>query len=136
MISVNGKPITPDIAVETAGTDAYFESGSATTTDGTVTTVWEKDLPDGFVGALDIILVGHREGATAGRAMYRRSVIAYRAGSSAAVGSPDTLGTDVETTAGYDITVNATGTKVRVRATGASSHTIRWTCGVRIVAVG
>lgn len=33
---------------------------------------------------------------------------------------------------GYDITIDASTNDVRVRATGANSHNIRWNCTVRI----
>ena len=74
---------------------------------------------------------GRRSG-TAGRAVYRRRVTAYVEAGSLTVGSPDTVGTDLESTAGYDITIASTGTTVQVKATGASGHTMAWTARVAI----
>lgn len=113
------------------GNGASIETASIATTDATATVVWSKVLADSTVYELDITLVGRRSG-TAGRAVYRRRVTAYVEAGTLTVGSPDTVGTDLESTAGYDITIASTGTTVQVKATGASSHTMAWTARVAI----
>ena len=114
------------------GNGASVETATAQTTDGTVTTVWSKALTDNTVYLVDVVLVGRRA-TTAGRAVYRRSAVVYVEGGTLTIVTPDTIGTDVESTAGYDITIDNSGTTLRVRATGASSHTIRWDARVELV---
>lgn len=135
-IKINGKPFKRAAALESNPTAARVETAAADTTNSTVTTVWSWEMPDSTVACLDITLVGRRQGATAGRALYRRSVIVYREAGTVTVGTPDTIGTDVESTAGYDITIDNSGATVRVRATGANSHTIRWAAAVHITSAG
>lgn len=113
------------------GNGASIETATAATTDGTVTTVWSKTLADNTVYELDVTLVGRRTDS-AGRAVYRRRVTVYVEGGSVTVGTPDTIGTDLESTAGYDITINNSGTSIRVRATGNAGHSIRWNARVAI----
>lgn len=113
------------------GNGGSFETATAQTTDGTVTTVWSKALTDNTVYLVTVTLVGRRA-STAGRATYKRQVLVYVEGGSLTLGTPDVIGTDVESTAGYDITIDNSGTTLRVRATGASSHTIRWNALVEI----
>ena len=130
--TLTNKTLTaPVITSPSLGNGASIETASVATTDGTVTTVWSKVLADSTVYELDITLVGRRSG-TAGRAVYRRRVTAYVEAGTLTVGSPDTVGTDLESTAGYDITIASTGTTVQVKATGASSHTMAWTARVAI----
>jgi hypothetical protein len=112
------------------GTALY--DGTAQTTDATVTTVWERALTNNTVYELEIVLVGRRA-TTAGRAVYRRRVVAYVESGALTLGTPDVIGTDVETAAAYDITIDASGTTLRVRATGDAGHTIRWNARVTLL---
>lgn len=130
--TLTNKTLTaPVITSPSLGSGASIETASVATTDGTVTTVWSKALADSTVYELDITLVGRRSG-TAGRAVYRRRVTAYVEAGTLTVGSPDTVGTDLESTGGYDITIASTGTTVQVKATGAVGHTMAWTARVSI----
>ena len=99
--------------------------GTARTVDGTTTTVWSRALDNNTVYEVEIVLVGRRTDA-AGRAVYRRRVVAYVESGTLTLETPDVVGTDVETTAGYDITIDNDGTTLRVRATGDAGHTLRW----------
>jgi len=118
------------VRVGTRGTVIY--DGTAQTTNDTVTTVWSATLADSTVYELEVVLVGRRA-TTAGRAVYRRRVVAYVESGSLTVETPDVIGTDFETTAGYDITIDASGTTLRVRATGDVGHTIRWNARVTLL---
>lgn len=113
------------------GNGASIETASVATTDATATVCWSKALADSTVYELDITLVGRRSD-TAGRAVYRRRVTAYVEAGTLTVGSPDTIGTDLESTGGYDITIASTGTTVQVTVKGAASHTMAWTARVAI----
>lgn len=120
------------------GNGASVETGTAATTDATVTTVWSKTLADNTVYDLDITLVGRRTNpavaGTAEYAIFRRRVAYSRdnAGAATIIGTAETIATDRESTGGYDITIDASTNDVRVRATGATSHNITWTCTVHI----
>ncbi len=95
--------------------------------------MWSKALDDHTVYEVEIVLVGRRTDA-AGRAVYRRRVVAYVESGTLTVETPDVVGTDVETTAGYDITIDNDGTTLRVRATGDTGHTLRWNARVTLLA--
>jgi hypothetical protein len=122
---------TPTITTPSWGNGSSIETAAVATTDATATVCWSKALADSTVYELDITLVGRRSG-TAGRAVYRRRVTAYVEAGTLTLGTPDTIGTDLESTGSYDITIDNSGTTVRVRATGANSHTIAWTARVAI----
>ena len=120
------------------GNGHSIETATVATTNNTVTTVWSKTLADNTVYELDITLVGRRTNpASAGTseyAVYRRRAVYTRdgAGGATLVGSVETIATDRESTSGYDITVDTSTNDVRVRATGATSHNVTWTCTVHI----
>lgn len=120
------------------GNGHSVETATVNTTNNTVTTVWSKTLADNTVYELDVTLLGRRTNpAAAGTseyAVYRRRVVYTRdnAGAATIVGTAETIGTDRESTAGYDITIDASTNDVRVRATGATSHNVTWTATVRI----
>lgn len=114
------------------GNGASCETATVATTNATATTVWSKALTDSTVYLVTVTLVGRRTDGTAGRATYKRQVIVYVEGGSLTIGTPDTMGTDVESTAGYDITITNSSTTLQVEATGASGHTITWTAMVDI----
>jgi len=129
-----------DIAIAGLGTGGVrvgnhgttIHGGTAQTVDGTTTTVWSKALNNNTVYEVEIVLVGRRTNA-AGRAVYRRRVVAYVESGTLTVETPDVVGTDVETTAGYDITIDNDGTTLRVRATGDTGHTLRWNARVTLL---
>lgn len=120
----------------TGGTEP--EVGKVNTTDATVTTVWSKTLEDNALYEFDITLAARRTNpatpGTAEGAVYRRRIVYTRdnAGAATAMGSADTIGTDQESTAGYAITISTSTNDVLVRATGAASHNIAWTCYVSV----
>lgn len=123
---------TGGVRIGTHGTTVH--DGTVQTVDATTTTVWSKALDDSTVYEVEITLVGRRTDAT-GRAVYRRRVVAWVESGALTVETPDVVGTDVETTAGYGIVVDADGTTLRVRATGDAGHTLRWTARVTLLAV-
>lgn len=122
---------TPTITTPSIGNGSSVETATASTTDGTVTTVWSKALADNTAYELDVVLVGRRTDS-AGRAVYRRRVTVYVESGVATLGTPDVIGTDLESTGGYDVTIDMSSTTARVRATGAAGHSIKWNATVRI----
>ncbi len=130
--ALTNKTLTsPVLTTPSFGNGTSIETATANTTNGTVTTVWSKVLADSTVYELDITLVGRRTDV-AGRAVYRRRVVVYQEAASVTVGTPDVIGTDLESTAGYDVTIDNSTTTLRVRATGNTGHAITWTATVRI----
>lgn len=119
------------------GNGSSVETATVATTTNAATTAWSKTLADDTVYELDVTVVARRTNpaaaGTSEHAVYRRRVTVSRDGAGGAtVGTTDTIGTDVETTGGYGVTVDASSNDVRVRVTGASSHNLRWNVTVRI----
>ena len=126
---------THALTYATCAISGEIETGTALTTDDTVTTVWSRGLENNTAYFADIVLMGRRSDS-AGRALYHRTALVYVESGTLTIATPDAIGTDVESTAGYDITIDNSSTTLRVRATGASGHTIRWVARVNLVVVG
>lgn len=115
--------------------DFQVETAKVATADGTVTTLWSKVVPLGTVISVDAQVVGLVSGG-GGRATYNRQASAYRAAGNVTLGAASTtVGTDYESTAGFDcaIDVDTTTQTVRVRVTGAAATAIAWKCRVQFV---
>lgn len=125
-------PIFRD-AASTAASDKHLSlkagdpvvTGSASTTDATVTTAATYTPADGTVVTV-VAVVSARLSTGASAAGYVRTATFRRAGATTsivgAVGTPHTA----EDVAGWDCTIDASGTDVRVRVTGAAASTISW----------
>lgn len=99
------------------------------TTDATPTLLWEMTLADNTAYDVDFSIVARRTDGTAGRARYKRNVLVYReaAGIATIQGSVVTPTADVESAAGWDVTVQIDGAnKLQVLVTGAAASAIRW----------
>ena len=107
--------------------------GKVRTTDATVTTVASFTMSDETMVAFDAIVVaGRRVNVTEG-GRWKRSVVYRRTGAGVAtiVGTLET-GTDQETSAGLDVTIDTDGANtVRVRVTGLAATDINWGCELR-----
>lgn len=72
-------------------------------------------------------------------ACYERRCLIKRDGANntVLVGSVQTIGTDIESDAAWDVTIDAddTNESVRVLVTGAAATTIRWVCTLELVEV-
>jgi hypothetical protein len=104
------------------------------TTDATVTTLLSYTMTDETLCAFDVVVtVARRTNVTKG-GRYKRSVVYRRtsAGVATIVGTLET-GTDQETTAGLDVTIDTDGANaVRVRVTGEAATNYNWACEMRI----
>lgn len=117
--SSDGKVIVNDIML------------SFQTLDATQATAYSWNVQTGGHTAVDVLCTAVNSDATAG-ATYKRGASWRRVGGTVtAIGSTRDNTTD-ETSAGWDLTLDTSGTAFRVRVTGAASTTIRWGLVIRI----
>jgi hypothetical protein len=102
--------------------------GTVQTTDATQTTLLALSLEDTSIYWVRAKIVG-RDGGGTKRAVYVRTVMAYREGGSATLGAGGVQDdfTD-ETTAGWDGTFTVSSNDLRVSVTGEAATTINWAC--------
>jgi hypothetical protein len=138
-----GLSSTPTIATPTF-TGTITSSGTGwrildsvdriTTTDATVTTVASWFLVDETAVAIDVLVLGSKRTSVTEVGRYKRSVVYRRtaAGVATIVGTLES-GTDQETSAGLDVTIDTDGAAtVRVRVTGLAATNMTWSCAMRV----
>lgn len=119
------------LGVTAGGVGFHVQTGSVQTTDATPTAVITIALADETAYDLDTVCVVRDQAATsAQRGMYHRFSGWHRdaAAAPAQQGATQTLGTDLETTAGMNVTHVASGNNVQVLGTGIAATTMRWRC--------
>lgn len=134
---------TPTISTPTF-TGTITSSGTAwrildsvdriTTTDATVTTVASWFMSDETAVAVDVLVLGSKRTAVTEVGRYKRSVVYQRTGGGVAtiVGALES-GTDEETSAGLDVTIDTDGAAtIRVRVTGLAATNMTWSCAMRV----
>lgn len=111
--------------------------GYVKTTNASPTALLVLTLEAGVAYDFMINVVGVENGG-GNRAGYRRRCVIYRDGAAAAAlqGSVDTIGTDEESNAAWDISVSASGNDLLVEVTGAAATDINWVGAVEWTAVG
>ena len=131
---------TPTVTgtVTTTGTRASAADrfDEAQTTDATVTTVASYSMSDETLCAFDVVVIATKRTSVTEGGRWKRSVVYRRTGAGVAtiVGTLET-GTDQETSAGLDVTIDTDGANaVRVRVTGLAATNINWTCRMSVVA--
>ena len=105
-----------------------------TTTDATVTTVASWFMADETAVAVDVLVLGSKRTAVTEVGRYKRSVVYCRTGGGVAtiVGALES-GTDEETSAGLDVTIDTDGAAtIRVRVTGLAATNMTWSCAMRV----
>jgi hypothetical protein len=115
------------------------------TTDATKTTLFLDGasvrlvLPASTTWAATIYVNGRSTGGT-DNAFYIRQCLIKRDGANntALVGTVQTVGTDIESNAAWDVEVTADDTNeaLQIAVTGAAATTIRWVARVELVEVG
>ena len=115
------------------------------TTDATKTALWLNGtsqrlvLPANTTWAAAIYVTGRSTGGT-DNAFYIRQCVIKRDGANntALVGTVQTIGTDIESNAAWDVEVTADDTNeaLQIAVTGAAATTIRWVARVELVEVG
>jgi hypothetical protein len=103
------------------------------TTDATVTTLTSFTMVDETIAAFDVVVTAARRTNVTKGGRWKRSVVYRRtsAGAATIVGTLET-GTDQETDAAWDVTIDTSTNDVRVRVTGAAATDINWTCEMRV----
>jgi hypothetical protein len=106
----------------------------ALTADATPTVIWRRTLRPGETVRVRMEVLGEKDDGV-DRASYERSFTASRAATAVAVlAGVATIGTDVETNAGWDVTLAVTGNDVTLAVTGAAATNVRWGGWVHAVA--
>lgn len=98
-------------------------SARVQTTDATVTTLSSLALPNGSISSVSARVVARKD-ATDQAGYFLRAVVTQEAGTAALVGTVDQL--TREDQGGWDATIDASGSSVRVRVTGAAATNIEW----------
>lgn len=110
-----------------------------TTTNDTVTTVFQRTLPSTGAFLVNARVVGVRTDA-AGRVAYWKAALVSRdaGGGAAQVSTTASVIADLEDPAGItaaDVTIDVTSNDVRVRVTGIAAFTIKWHAKVEVLEV-
>lgn len=111
---------------------------STSTTDATPTNLWldggsaRLTIPSGKILAVSVSVAGGASGGTNAAHYMRKVMIRNAGGTTALVGAVQTIGTDVETVAGWDVTITADNTNdaLDIKVTGAAATTINWVAHV------
>ncbi len=107
--------------------------GEVSTSTNTVTTVASFTMNDETLCAFDVVVTAAMRTDLDKGGRWKRSVVYYRTdgGSPTIVGSLES-GTDEETDAALDVTIDTDSNDVRVRVTGINSTNFNWTCELRV----
>lgn len=112
--------------------DSQVVTNRITTSDATPTAIYTFVLPTNYVGELGVTIVG-RKSDGGDRAKYSRSMVIYRAASSAGNDTVRTVGTDYESDSSWDATISRSTNTISVLVTGAAATAIKWTARVTLV---
>ncbi len=107
--------------------------GDVTTSGNSATTVASYAMTNETLCAFDVIVTAARATNVTKGGRWKRSVV-YRRTSSGAPTIVGTLesGTDQETDAGFDVTIDVSSNTVRVRVTGIAANDIHWNAELRV----
>lgn len=126
--------------VPTANQDVYHWTPTVNTTDGTQTTLATIPITASRTYMITARVVARRTGGSAGTAddgasYERRGTYTTKSGTVTLMGSVQTLGTDAEDQAGWDVTLDISTTNVRVRVTGATNNNVTWMGDITVQSV-
>jgi len=110
---------------------------SVTTTNATTATAATIAIASGNTYLIEARIVARRTGGSSGTAddgatYVRRGTYTTKSGTVTLMGSVQTIGTDAEDQAGWDATLDISGTNVLVRVTGAANNDITWFADVSV----
>ena len=114
------------------------------TTDATATNLWldgnsaRLTIPSGNILAVTVNVAGIEDDGTEAAHYMRKVMIKNVGGTTSLVGAVQTISTDVETSAGLDVTITADDTNdaLDIKVTGLAATDMRWVChvsGVEII---
>jgi hypothetical protein len=110
------------------------------TTDATQTTLHTIPITSGRTYFIESAIIARRTGGASGTAddgasYVRRATYTTKSGTVTLMGSVQTIGTDAEDQAGWDVTFAVSGANVLIRVTGASANNVTWTSDTAIKSV-
>jgi len=126
--------------VPTANQDVYDWSPTVNTTDNTVTTLATIPITSGRTYMIEARVAARRTGGSSGTAedgasYCRRGTYTTKSGTVTLMGSVQTIGTDAEDQAGWDVTMTISSTNVLVRVTGATNNNVTWMGDIKVQSV-
>lgn len=113
---------------------------SVNTTDGTQTTLATIAITSGYTYLIESRVTARRTGGSSGTAddgasYVRRGTYTTKSSTVTLMGSVQTLGTDAEDQAGWDVTLSISSTNVLVRVTGAANNNVTWLAETSVLKV-
>lgn len=123
--------------VPTANQDVYHWTPTVNTTDATQTTLATIPITASRTYMIEARVVARRTGGTSGTAddgasYSRRGTYTTKSGTVTLMGSVQTIGTDAEDQAAWDVTLSISSTNVLVRVTGAANNNITWMGDIKV----
>ena len=113
---------------------AVFACSATQTTDATQTTAGTYTPADGKVVTVHARVSGRKNDGTEAAGYVLAATYRRAGGTTTQVGTTTALATH-EDSSGWDATLDASGTGVRVRVTGAGSTTVDWACNGTVTIV-
>lgn len=141
MFAANGDAQRSFLVVRATTTDATqteLTLDGAAVTGSTITTANRIILDASSTWMVDVCVVARSASGTDNGVYHRRCCIKRDASNNTVlVGAVQTVGTDIESNAAWDVTLDAddTNESLRVLVTGAAATTIRWVAEVSLVQV-
>lgn len=126
--------------VPTANQDVYDWNPTVNTTDATQTTLATIPITASRTYMIEARVAARRTGGTSGTAddgasYCRRGTYTTKSGTVTLMGSVQTIGTDAEDQAAWDVTLTISTTNVLVRVTGAANNNVTWMGDIKVQSV-
>lgn len=126
--------------VPTANQDVYQWTPTVNTTDATQTTLATIPITASRTYMIEARVAARRTGGSAGTAddgasYCRRGTYTTKSGTVTLMGSVQTIGTDAEDQAAWDVTLSISTTNVLVRVTGAANNNVTWMGDIKVQSV-
>ncbi len=106
-------------------TDPVVGSGTVQTTNATQTTCATIALPNGYIGIVEVLVIGANANSDQGAGYKIYGLYSCNTGTATLIGSITKV-FEQESDAAWDATFTTSGTNVLVRVTGKASTTINW----------
>lgn len=124
----------------TANQDVYDWVTTVNTTDATQTTLATIPVTASRTYMIEARVAARRTGGASGTAndgasYCRRGTYTTKSGTVTLMGSVQTIGTDAEDQAAWDVTMTISSTNVLVRVTGAANNNVTWMGDIKIQSV-
>lgn len=125
----------PDYTVSTAASKESATFGTrVNTTDATVSTVATISTGSNRVYMVIAKVVAMTTDITTQQAAYTRTALFKNVAGTLSLVGAVTANTTIETDSAWDCTLDASGTDMRVRVTGAAATNVIWHCQVEVIA--